>query len=1024
MITENTLRLKLETTGDGQLKASMDGAATSVQGTDEALQGLNATAAETAQAQQQAADAIAATGESADEAAARIKAMVASSLERADAERAAQQAAQRTTTANAAQAESIAGVVAAQNRAMAGATQMVRNDALAANAAKNTQAIEAQRIELASLVGQIDPTVSALGKLDEQQAKLAAFHQQGLLSGDDFKAYSAAIDASRARITLAGEAMHSFNLNTANTRREVGRLAGDIVNGNWGRFQQTALTLANYSGLMGEAFTATGAALVGVVGILGLALVAYQKGAAEEEAFNKQLLLTGNIAGTTSGQLADMARNIAAATGTTQHQTADTLAQVVATGKFTHDQLQTVATAAQQLQDATGQSVKETIKQFESLANDPAAGIAKLNDQQHFLTLAIYDQIKALQDQGQQQQAVDLAMQTYAGTISDRTPKITENLGLIEQAWRGIKSAAEAAADAAMSVGRTPTGQEKFDALASEKDRLQGLQAQGVQFDPNSGRDLQSSIDSIVAQMAAMQDARKAMDVQTSQAAADQAAQDAGIALARQADQYASAEVKRAREIEKAHGDANAAIAKAQLAQDADLRAKLIAQAKANEEAIVAGIQSRDKKPPKPKADPFNHLDQLVQTAQVADANFGLPNGQTEQVKQILAIVDAGAKLIASGQDVTRVQALVASGVDAVNDKYAKQAAQLQQQNVIAIQKYQDALDKENAALQRNIDAQVLHVGMGDKEYQRTMQLNDVYQKNAEALAQLAVERAKLVADGKSTAAIDGEMAARQADLLVKVALLKHGYDELDAAQQDWQQGAVHALQNVHDNGLDLAKGMSDAVTGAFNDMTSAVVNFASTGKFSLASFAQDFVNAVIKMEAQALEAQAASALMSWMGVGQSYGAEGTNTFNSQGFVSHVGGYADGGPIHGPGTGTSDSVLIRASKGEYMQTADAHAYYGTAFMDAVRTKRLPRFAAGGPISGSYGGAGGQPAPQIIVNNNSSANVQASSEQQMDGSWITRMVIDAVATDVARGGQAAKAMQQRFGLQRRGVPVGG
>src|SRR6185437_1819650 len=267
-------------------------------------------------------------------------------------------------------------------------------------------------------------------------------------------------------------------------------------------------------------------------------------------------------------------------------------------------------------------------------------------------------------------------------------------------------------------------------------------------------------------------------------------------------------------------------------------------------------------------------------------------------------------------------------------------------------------------------------------------------------------------------------MAARQADLLVKVALLKHGYDELDAAQQDWQQGAVHALQNVHDNGLDLAKGMSDAVTGAFNDMTSAVVNFASTGKFSLASFAQDFVNAVIKMEAQALEAQAASALMSWMGVGQSYGAEGTNTFNSQGFVSHVGGYADGGPIHGPGTGTSDSVLIRASKGEYMQTADAHAYYGTAFMDAVRTKRLPRFAAGGPISGSYGGAGGQPAPQIIVNNNSSANVQASSEQQMDGSWITRMVIDAVATDVARGGQAAKAMQQRFGLQRRGVPVGG
>jgi hypothetical protein len=113
------------------------------------------------------------------------------------------------------------------------------------------------------------------------------------------------------------------------------------------------------------------------------------------------------------------------------------------------------------------------------------------------------------------------------------------------------------------------------------------------------------------------------------------------------------------------------------------------------------------------------------------------------------------------------------------------------------------------------------------------------------------------------------------------------------------------------------------------------------------------------------------------------------------------------------------------SNGEYVQTADAVDYYGEQFMDDVRAKRLPRYAEGGMVgSGGGGGGGGQLAPQIIVQNNGNNQVSASSQQQPDGRWITTMVIDAVAADIAGGGKSAKAMQQRFGLQRRGVPVGG
>ncbi len=63
---------------------------------------------------------------------------------------------------------------------------------------------------------------------------------------------------------------------------------------------------------------------------------------------------------------------------------------------------------------------------------------------------------------------------------------------------------------------------------------------------------------------------------------------------------------------------------------------------------------------------------------------------------------------------------------------------------------------------------------------------------------------------------------------------------------------------------------------------------------------------------------------------------------------------ADGGPIYGPGTKTSDDVLIAASAGEFMQQAAAVDYYGLDFMHAVNQRRIPRemiphLAGGGSV---------------------------------------------------------------------------
>lgn len=79
-------------------------------------------------------------------------------------------------------------------------------------------------------------------------------------------------------------------------------------------------------------------------------------------------------------------------------------------------------------------------------------------------------------------------------------------------------------------------------------------------------------------------------------------------------------------------------------------------------------------------------------------------------------------------------------------------------------------------------------------------------------------------------------------------------------------------------------------------------------------------------------------------------------------------GWATGGHIRGPGTGTSDSILARLSDGEFVMRAAAVERYGVGFMDAVNRMALPRFAAGGP-AGAAGAAGAAPvAGSIVIQN--------------------------------------------------------
>jgi len=67
-------------------------------------------------------------------------------------------------------------------------------------------------------------------------------------------------------------------------------------------------------------------------------------------------------------------------------------------------------------------------------------------------------------------------------------------------------------------------------------------------------------------------------------------------------------------------------------------------------------------------------------------------------------------------------------------------------------------------------------------------------------------------------------------------------------------------------------------------------------------------------------------------------------------------GHAQGGYIRGRGTGTSDSIPIWASNGEYMVKAAAVSRVGVPVLDRINSGQMPGFAGGGLVGSSGGGA--------------------------------------------------------------------
>ena len=299
-------------------------------------------------------------------------------------------------------------------------------------------------------------------------------------------------------------------------------------------------TLVQQGAQVGQTMAAMGATFspvtvgIGVlVAALGFATMAHRMGVAEAKAYNEALVLTGNVAGVTRGQLDLMAAGIGKVVGT-QGQAAAALAQLAATGLVAGNNLQQFAQHAIETERVIGRSVSDTVTIFAELGKSPVQASLKLNETTNYLTASVYNQIKALDDQGRKAEAASVAQKAFSDAEDGRIKRLQANLGTIEKALQSGTDAWKRFWDGALGIGR----QESVEtALQKAQTNAQALQKQLEQRQSNGQAtgDLQKRLDAANALVAMSKEgvkiAERAAQLQTDDAVKKRAELDLSVAL-------------------------------------------------------------------------------------------------------------------------------------------------------------------------------------------------------------------------------------------------------------------------------------------------------------------------------------------------------------------------------------------------------------------------------------------------------------------------------------------------------------
>jgi len=821
-----------------------------------------------------------------------------------------------------------------------------------------------QGLQIKDSFGGIGPTIDVLGGKIKSILGIGG----GIGSiGDALQAVGSGGKAAAEGAEAAGAGIGSL-AEGANTAADAGKNAKEAADAL--RAAGGGLSVGMGAVLAGAA--AAAAALVA----LG---VAYKQGSSEATAYTTALIMTGNTAGTTAGQLSDMARAVSSANGTV-NEASQSLALLAGSARIPASSFQMIATAAANMDDATGKSTAETVKNFEKLAKEPLKASLEFTEQLNYLTAATYSQIAALERQGQTQAAAEVAFKAYADSTNSRSAQIIANLGILEAGWKKVGDSAKLAWDAMRDVGRDQSLDQQIDNTKKIlEDRKTGWLS-GMFEGSESTRVLQDRLKLL----------EKARDVQAEEAkktGEQQSAQRAAVLAATKVDELEKSSrtnAEKRSEALKAYEKNLEAIRKVNPTDDR-LKPESVSKIKSN-------IADQFKDPAKPASaldmTAFNAAqNQLksitgyydsIQRELEASQKAGLISAES-YASQRAAIIDQQKGDITSAyqSEIEALEALKGRASTSAEQRIqldqkiadartsmveAQRKAESEQEILataekgrlekqrLAVAAYTGALEQQVKTLREQGERSASSLGMGDRQRGLFDQQNAVDDR----INQQRVQLADQYGDGSRGMSLDEynlKLAAldkTQKDLHDTV---QSNYDDMTVAQGSWSSGASSAFENYLESARDVAGQTQSLFSSAFSGMEDAIVGFAMTGKGSFS----DFTKSILADMARIATRQASSALLSSLvGVATNYFTGGTGLASgSAGAISSKAGASV--------AGYSDAALsgwsgVAQAKGGAWSSGVQMFANGGAFTNSIVSKPTAFGIAGGGV-GVMGEAG-------------------------------------------------------------------
>ena len=907
--------------------------------------------------------------------------------------------------------------------------------------------LDEERAGLVKLLGQINPTVAALDRLDAMQEKLAQYKKLGLVDAETVAEANARLKAMRDALSDTSDGLNKTGQSAkqmANNLRMLPAQITDITVGlASGQAPFTVLLqqggqLKDMFGGIGPAAKAVGGYVAGLVNpftvaaaAVGALGVAYYQGTEETEAMTNAIIANGNAAGTSASQLANFAAQVGKGNATVG-EAAAALTQLASAGNPLTTLYTSITASALNWSKMTGQSITEVVESFNDLAKDPVASVKKLDDQLHFLTAAQYANIQSLQEQGRTMDAARVATEAYADALASRSAEMEQNLGYVESAWNLVKGAAKGAWDAMLDVGRGDTLEQQ---LSKAFDRLNQLTANGRNAeveDPFRYEEAMKEIAGLQAKIAA--EGQKQLEQMTNNVL--QTAGKKGVDTINSI--FTSAQTQ-TEKLQKQLTDLDKARAAALKAGGftAEEETKY-ATARKNIEQQIADIKEREAKKNAPKGQ-----NKGVAEADNTASRLLAQYDPAAQAARTLTKEEGHLQLALSKGKITREEYGKALAQSSLNYAAAIKGAQ----GLTAAEQYQAQLERQLLIQREQYAAQAAAVGMGTQEAQRYQQRLQLEQQTNDRILQLRTELAQATTE-KQRQELQAQIDLTNEYLPQQIAAMQQGWAQMDAAMANPINGWTAAVQNFGTQAANVAGQVQSTFETAFGTLTNGLTEKITSLDLSLKSLGEvgmdairgiisSFVKMGVQMGANALLAMtlgasqttatvamagttaaawapaAAMASLATLGGNSVPAATAlTSTTALASTLAAIPGLATGGMVNGTGTGTSDSNLRWLSNGEFVVNAEA-TRRNRALLEAINSNdRTPASAGRGTSSSPIAAA----APTVNLYEDASKAGSVNTRTADDGS----QAIDIWVASIMGDGKAHKAMQQKYGLRTAGT----